>query len=759
MRLKAVRGIGSVVHSGLLVTMVAICSPASATDAGSSQVAANSQDAAAQPSPKLQEVIVTAEKRVERLQDVPVPVTAISAEALTQSNTTRLEDYYTSIPGLSFFQTGAAGDEQTISIRGINAGDATNPTVGITVDDVPYGASIKILGNILPDFDPSDLARVEVLRGPQGTLYGASSMGGLIRYVTVEPAFDKVSGNIQAGVSSVQNGAELGEYARGAVNVPLSDTFAVRATGFVRQDPGYIDNPNTHLDGANQIHADGGRIAGLWRPSDAVSVKVAALYQETKGGTDEVGIGPGVGDLQQFFIPGTGTFDKKIEAYSALVTAKFGRVDLTSVTGYNVNKWTNALDFSYVLGGVATAIGGPQLCPVGCGAPLVSTGKSEKLTQEIRMTMALGERVDWLLGVFYTHENDPEIQTLPIQDLGSGGAIVGNMGTLSQPYNDTEYAAFTDVTFHFTDRFSMQLGGRESHIKQVFPTVSEVGPLFGGTSYLPEEDNTGSKFTYLVTPQYRLSSDFMIYARAASGYRLGGSNNFNPDPAVQREFIPDTTKNYEVGAKGDFLDHRLSFDASVYYIDWQDIQLTLYDPANHLGYGANGGGAKSEGVELSVDVIPLTGLRIGGWVTYDNAVLTQNIPAAALVYGAPGDRIEYVPRFSGNLRVDQDFALSGSITGFAGAAASYVGDRLAGFNTPGVPRDSYGSYTRVDLHAGTRIDSWTTTIYVNNLTNVRGEVGGGPSTAGLAGTLNGTHVPAFYYIQPRTVGFSVQKVF
>jgi outer membrane receptor protein involved in Fe transport len=165
----------------------------------------------------------------------------------------------------------ASSSFQQLSIRGIMSGLYTNPTVGITVDDVPYGSSTFLGGGggtVMPDIDPADLARIEVLRGPQGTLYGASSMGGLLKFVTVDPSTDGVSGRIEGGINSVYNGAELGYGARGSVNVPLGDVLAVRVSAFSRQDPGYVDNVQSGQRGVNKTDVDGGRLSALWRPSD-----------------------------------------------------------------------------------------------------------------------------------------------------------------------------------------------------------------------------------------------------------------------------------------------------------------------------------------------------------------------------------------------------------------------------------------------------------------------------------------------------------
>ena len=311
---------------------------------------------------RLGEIVVTAQKRTERLQDVPVPVTAINAESLVETNQVRLQDYYTAIPGLTV--TPNTQSQQLLSIRGITTG-ISNPTVGITIDGVPFGSSTNNGGgSVVPDIDPNDLSRIEVLRGPQGTLYGASSMGGLVTFVTVDPSTSAVSGRVQAGTVSVYNGNGLGYNTSASVNVPLSDTFAVRASGFLREDSGYIDNPVLGRDGVNEVHARGGLLAALWRPMDVVSFKVSALYQEIKGGgSSDVDLQPGLADLQQNYAPGVGAYDRKVQAYSATTTARIGAVDLTAVTGYNVNEFSDSNDYSYLYGGLTQSVYGVSAAP------------------------------------------------------------------------------------------------------------------------------------------------------------------------------------------------------------------------------------------------------------------------------------------------------------------------------------------------------------------------------------------------------------
>lgn len=701
---------------------------------------------------QLQQVIVTAEKRSERVQDVPVPLTDISAATLVESNQPSLQDYYSSIPGLSVMPVGATGGQTIITIRGITTGFG-NPTVGMTVDDVPIGSSYQGQGQILIDMDPSDLRAIEVLRGPQGTLYGASSMGGLIRYVTVDPSTDGVHGSFEAGTDEVYNGAGPGYDVRGAINVPLTDTTALRASVFTREDPGYIDNPVRNIHGVNETHVSGGRISALWRPSELFSLKVSSLYQDFKAdGTNEVDVPTagipqtaGLGDLQQNYIPGAGKFDRVFQLDSAVLTAKLGTVDLTSVTGYSRSNSRQTWDWSYLVSGAIQSLFGVT------GSRLDTHQWTDKFSQEVRASVPIGKKLEWLVGGFYTHELSPGTQLIPVENSVSG-EVVGNFGGDVLATTFSEYAAFTDLTVKLTDRLDVQLGGRESHIEQVSKPGLYFGPLYGGGTRLnPELNSAANAFTYLLTPRFKVSPDLMVYVRLASGYRAGGANSDHLlDPLVPSAVNSDTTRNYEIGVKGDLLDRRLSFAASLYYIDWKSIQLTLLDPITENGYSANGSRAKSEGVELSIDAKPLPGLTLGAWLTYDDAALTEALPGNSTVYGIAGSKLPYSSDLSGNLSAEQAFPINSDLTGFVGGTLSYVGAREGSFVARLSRRQYYPPYAKADLHAGLQYDSWTLNAYVNNVADKRGVLGGGVGSFPSY---------AFDYIQPRTVGLSLTRKF
>jgi iron complex outermembrane recepter protein len=693
---------------------------------------------------QLEEVTVTAQKKAENLLDVPVPVAVINAAALTAQSQLQFQDYFSNAPGLNF----SSGDrgEMFPNIRGINTGNYTSPTVGIVVDDVAYGSSVALEGSsAAPNINPSDLARIEVLRGPQGTLYGANSLGGLIKFVTVDPSTAGFTGNVAAGASAVHSGAQAGYNFNGAVNVPITNDLAVRASAYAQQLPGYISNPVTGARGINETDMEGGHFAALWKPSDVFSLKLSALIQHLETDGSNFSAPEGFGALQQDFLIGTGSSTNDAQVFSAVIRAKLGSVDLTSITGYSRVRVTSINDASNFDAGATE-----QYFGVG-GAALHETVTTDKYTQEIRLSSSIGANFDWLVGGYWTRENTGQDDIAEAVDPPTG-AGVGQYGTLGSTAPYQEYAAFADLTFHFSDRFNIQVGGRQSHDRIYSELQSVTGPWAAIFSPAPvfiarSLADTENPFTWQVTPQFKLNPDVMMYARVATGFRPGAGNPaasvaLGAPPASD----PDKTINYELGAKGEVFEHLLSFDASVYYIDWKQIQIALETPEG-AGYSTNGAGAKSQGVDLSAQLRPADGLNIGGWLSLDDAKLTQAFPPTG-AYGQPGDVLPYVSRISGNLSADQSFPLWGEVAGQIGGLVTYVGHREGNFTGSAVRQD-FGGYARLDLHTSATYRAWKFNLFANNIADRRGIIGGG---------LDSYHTgDPLIYITPRTVGFLVER--
>jgi iron complex outermembrane receptor protein len=716
--------------------------PPSQPDAGPQNTDTSNSRSETSKKEGISEILVTAEKHQEYMQDVPIPVTVINAATLTDNSDLRLQDYYTQIPSLNLTQ--GIQSSQGLNLRGLSA--------GVLIDDVP-------ISGVVPDLDPGSLARIETLRGPQGTLYGASGLGGLIKFVTLDPSTEAVSGRVEAGTNDVSHGYDLGYNVRGSINVPLTADLALRASAFWRQDAGYIDDPSREIDGINRDDANGGQLTALWRPSDTLSLRLSALYQDIKGGNNYVETVNGVtlvplGEFQQSDVAGTGPFERKTAAYSAVLNAKVLGADLTSLTGYNVNTAADYFDVTSTVGPLAQFLFG-----VG-GAPVFNYHKATNVTQEFRLAATVGQKFDWLVGAYYSHQANPFQQHLLATDPVTG-AVAGELAEISFPSPYTEYAAFINLTYHFTDRFDVQVGGRESRLTQDFnETITGiatpfVSPTGSQSPYIqPTEHAQSHPFTYLFTPRFKIAPDWMVYARLASGFSPGGGNI--PGPEVPSQYGPEKTNNYEIGTKADFLDRTVSFDASIYYIQFRDIQLGFINSTTDASYTANVGSAKSQGLELSVESRPASGLKLAAWVVFSEAVLTEIPPGVTLtgIIASAGDSLPDSSRFSGNVSVDQEFPLSGAITGFVGATESYLGQREGAYGNIngiyGTQRFVSPAYARTDVRAGAKYDSWAANLYINNATDRRGLISGDDQNA---------FANIRYIIQPRTIGLSIAKTF
>jgi outer membrane receptor protein involved in Fe transport len=616
------------------------------------------------------------------------------------------------------------------------------------VDDVPYGSAT---GWAAADIDPNELKQIEVLRGPQGTLYGASSIGGLIKYVTLDPTVESLKGYVQTGMDAVHNGSGLGYNVSAGINVPLTDTLAIRASGFTRNSPGYIDDPVLHLSGLNAEHQAGGHLSALWQPSKDVSLKLSALYQKSEtDGSPYVDLVPGLNGLEQSYVRGSGRYHKDVQAYSATFKARVGEIEITSISGYGVNSSVGTFDVTNFFGPFTQD-------QFGVPGTLTSDNfATRKFSQEFRLSASLGKRLDWVLGAFYTHEQSNVVEDIVAAN-PSTGALAGTWLDQRQLPVYEEYAVFGDLTIRLTDRFDVQIGGRESRNQQHF-TETDTGPFLTLLEGLPDPNviprtaSRDSSFTYLVTPRFKILPDVMLYARLASGYRPGGPNAGATALGAPGSFDPDKTLNYELGIKADLLDRTLSLDASIYDINWKDLQVQVVNGETGAEYTTNAGGARSRGVEFSMESRPVKGLTVDGWISWDEAVLTQNMPATSTVLGLTGEQLPYSARFSGHLASEQVFPVFAHATGFVAAAISYVGSREGEFASSSLSpqRQKHPDYTTVDLKSGLRFEAWKLNVYANNVTDRRGVLGGG---------LNTNNPVAFLYIQPRTVGLSVSYAF
>lgn len=701
------------------------------------------------------EIIVTAQKREERLKDVPVPVAAVSGASLLDRNQTKAEDFFSSVPGVNLQVT---RNRANLAIRGITTGPVTgNPIVGYTIDDIPYGSSTGQGGLFggAPDIDPSELARIEVLRGPQGTLYGASSMGGLVKYVTVDPSTDRLSGTVAAGLNTIKYGSDIGYNARASLNIPVSDTLAFRVGGFTREDPGYIDNVRTGKKDVNKAQVYGGRASALWKPSDAFSAKLSAMYQKRKNfGSANVDVNLG-SPFQQSDQFGAGRGYTKNQMYSAVLNGDLGAVKLTSLTAYSASNSFDLADF--------TATGVTALWPSAYPDAGVTEWSSpefvpfnvKKFSQEVRAAVSAGDNIDLIFGAFYTHERVNYSVEIGAANANTG-EIIGFPLVWHDKFNFKEYAGFANAEVRLSDRFDIQGGLRYSENRQkMHHREFGIEALTPGGFAESWPSSRGNALTYHITPRFKITPDHMIYGRIATGYRPGGPN------AVCRVGVPcqydaDKTANFEIGAKGDLFARALSYDLSVFTIDWKDIQVTQLAPDATYTFNANAGRARSRGVEFSFEARPSKGLTLALWGAYTDAQLRETFAPNITVYAAKGDRLPFSSRYSGRASVNYETTLSNDVTGSINASATYVGMRkgeLVISAAEAALRQVYPSYVQIDINSGIKTGDWKLNMFLQNVTDKKGLTGGGYNNQ------YNFYPNWFNYIQPRTFGISVEKSF
>jgi len=690
------------------------------------------------------EVVVTANKRAEKLKDVAQEVTSISGSALALQQAAHFEDYVTLVPGFNLVS--AQEGQSRLVLDGVNAG-GDSATVATYVDETPYGSATGLAngGVLAPDLDTFDVNRIEVLRGPQGTLYGASSLGGVLKFVTNAPDPSHFSAKVEADGESTDHGGDGGSV-KAMVNLPLGDTFAIRASGFYSDDAGYIDDPLRGAKNINETKFNGGRLGVFWQPTSKLTIRLTAAAQDIISNGDSVEdlnpttLQPLYGQLTQsriFAQPNDITY----RVYNATADYDFGFADLLSSTSYGTLHQSLIEDASALYGGLLTTVFGTPL-----GAGIDQELEQQKFTQEVRLT-SKPQQIEWLVGAFYTRERNELNQDLGAVNLANPPAFAPGLGGLEYVTLDSvysEYAVFGNVDYHLTDRFDIGVGGRYSHNDQSAGEVTS-GLLVGGASNAPGSSSEGV-FTFAVAPKYKINDDVTVYARVAKGYRPGGPNALSPlaPAAVPRTFQSDSLIDYQAGVKADLLEKTVSVDASVFYIDWSRIQLL----ADVSGYGvnANGGSARSDGVEGTVSYAPFAGLSLSANGAYTDATLRSN--TGVLLGGVTGNPLPYSAKWTWALNADYSHALLNDARGFIGGSLRYVGDRKADFD-PNIGQVPLPSYVSLDLHLGVDWKNYRAELYAKNLNDARGIL----SATGYGATPGGAIQAGVE--RPRTIGVSL----
>ncbi|HET7299373.1 MAG TPA: TonB-dependent receptor [Oleiagrimonas sp.] len=695
-------------------------------------------------------VIVTANKRSQSLHEVPMAVSVLSGTQLSRQNASGFADYASQVPGLTTISSGAGWTQ--LVLRGVTTGShQANATVGTYIDNTPYGSStIYAAGSMLtPDIDPHDLERIEVLRGPQGTLYGSNTLGGLVKFVTTPPDTHRAGGYVSTGFESVSDGGH-GWDTHATVNIPVvKDSVGLRVNAYARTDPGYIDNVSTGEDDVNEAQVRGGRAQLLWTPDDDVSVRFSALAQNlssdglANGGID---IDPATaqpihGWHEQARAPGTGMFKVKYRLYDLTVKADLDWADFISVSSYGTLRANRNFDLTPTFGPLLNGMLGVP----GAGYSEWLRISMNKVTQEFRLQSPEDRTWEWRVGLYYTREDTDQHQDILGFDAATGAPLaLPPLGTVSLgPARFTEWAGYGDITWHATPRLSILVGARYSADKTTYSQTAS-GLLTGATHFSSESSD--HPVTFLFNPKYKFSDNVMGYVRVASGFRPGGANvGVPPGLGAPQTFDPDKLVSYEMGLKSLLLDRRMRVDIAAYYIDWSKVQLTT--TKGGFSFLGNGGKAEIRGVEASWRYNPMPGLLLWSNATYTQAELAANTPAGS-VHGEKGDPLPYVPEWSANVGFDYNFPMGGW-SGFIGGNYSYVGERTGEFNPVPAPRVQLPRYNNINVYLGANVANWTLKLYVKNLADQHGLTSAWPET------INPVASPFKASVQrPRTVGLS-----
>lgn len=712
-------------------------------------VVAHAQTTAAE-SP-VDEIIVTAQKRSQSILDVPSGVSVVSSKMLEDVHATQLTDVSSYVPAFQVDSGGSPG-QTTISIRGI-APIGRASTVATYIDDAPVGSSTTYNGgnSFQLDLLPYDVEQYEILRGPQGTLYGASSMGGLLKYALSPPSLDMFSVRAGGNLTGVKGGGKVG----GGVRANISGPIAAGKLGFVasyafEHTPGFIDNAVTGQQNQNGVEQQSARLGLYFEPVDALTIKVNGLWQRTESrGNSSIPLSDGTlqplhGDLEDNNLVGQ-PFTKTIKLVSGAIEYRAGQVDIISATSYADTSVSQTQDASYTYGVAFPFLGLPS-----AGKSIYSYALGlKKFTQELRAQSSGSGPLQWTLGGFYTYEDSTNFQSpSALTMVGVPISGVDPLFSAQLPSTYKEYAAFGNLNYSVTDRFELFGGLRYAQNKQVFSEFAS-GIILGAPINLPNQKSKENVTTYSAGARFKPASNIMVYTRVATGYRPGGPNL--AIPGVSATFKSDNLTNYELGIKAHTPDHVFAIDAAAFLIDWKDIQL-LTSLGGGFNYVVNGSKARSKGIEANVTVRPAEGFDVNATFAYIDSVLTADaLPAG----GLKGDRLPNVPKLSGSISASYIQDLTAEWSGTFGFGLRMVDDRVSDLTHAPNSRRLPG-YAALDLNASATDGRFTFRLFAKNITDKRAYASYNLLTNQATGDV--TQINAAI-IQPRTIGAALDVKF
>lgn len=705
----------------------------------------------------VEEVVVTASHREQRLSEVPIATTALTQNDLARAGATRVQDVVRFSPGFSITSAGANRDR--IAVRGIATSQSQflqQATVGQFVDEIVTdpgaGATTTFDSRLF------DVARVELLRGPQGTLFGSGSLSGALRILTNKPDLDAFHVATEARAEAIEDG-EMGGGASGMLNVPLvSGKLGLRAVAYAHEEGGYVDNATLHQDDVNSERVRGGRLIVGAQPLDRLSLQATALYQnsETFGSFGSVatpGLGVPAEDYQALQNLNSRT-ELEFSAANLVAQLDLGFASLLSSTSYSEREFTLTDDGTPYLTVISRLLGVPG--GLTTPTPAVTPSSAHQFSQELRLASTGDHVLDWTVGAIYIDRDARGGQWIVSPALTP---LVGspNLYALDVQSAQSEKALFGELSWDITSRFTATAGLRASRTSISFDTLA-AGYLATG-SFTRTNMFSGSKDADTVTPRfalsYALSDDARIYAQAAKGFRTGGPNaTASALLGIPATYEPDSLWNYELGVKSYWLDRRVNLNAALYYIDWQDLQLGL--SRSGVAFTGNAGAARSYGVEIETAVRLAERWTLGSSLFGGQAEVTESVPTLTRPGGMlgviSGERLPATPEFTSTTFVEFQ-PTTGRYATTLRAEHAYVGASYVDFSSRGA---KLGDYHLVNLRATLRLSAVDLVLYVDNALNDDGR-----TAATAASSLGGQLLfPATaIQLRPRTVGLEARYGF
>ncbi len=676
----------------------------------------------------LGEVIVSANRRGEPSREVPMHVDEVTGEQLQQIGAHTLNDYASYEPGVFLASQGGPGQGKLI-MRGVSTGNQTSPTVSVYMDDVPIGGSTVYAASSTFLVDPAlmDVDHIEFLYGPQGTLYGAGSMGGLVKYVTRRPDASAVSASVGTDISNTEHGG-MNYIERGMLNVPLVKDVAALRLNVVDEHTAGVYNAvgPVSAGGADRSHTQGIRAQLEVDPTDKLSFNLSAMAQRLAAD------GLSMADYNLAGQPISGgpynrelnhrePFTQTLQLYSFRVSYDFGGATLEWISAYQDFQNQSEQDYPTGFLDLLNALG-PTL---GVDQPLNnlyvdSEYDVHKATQEIRFTSPKGDNFDWLTGLWFNREDVWANYNL----LGDNFNAPGKTYLIEQNTDSRfeEYAGYGDFTWHISPTWDLSAGARVNGDTQRLAS-QEQGPVAGSPGGF-RISRTGSDTTEMLTASYRPDTNHSYYARVSTGYRPGGlqapllSSLLGPVPTATDTFGSDKLTSYEIGYKGSHLDGHLNVGVDAYDIEWHNLQLFTYTLGNTIIQ--NAGDARIDGLEaqLTYTTGPWS-LNAAG--AYTNARTLDSNPAIGIQEGAP---LPYSAKGTGTLNARYQFELGGH-SAYAGATERLSTSRHAGFEGDNSDPDFHlPGFGLLDLNTGVTLDhGMTVDVYVRNALNRRVAIG------------------------------------